>query len=282
MDIVGDADQIAQFVRHLPKGIEPMLIANQISADVLHYLDKHGICFLSLTDGQARYIAKEPRPFRYLEGERMASGEAMARLIFSILNQPETLSLTQREISARAGIALGTVSWGLRDLVAANYLLKQKRGYHLNPNTTERLVRHWADVFETKVRPKYAAGYFRLINSALLEKLPSTLSGRVQFGGELALPYYLKGAHGDKSTQIIYINGELKNITRELNLVRDESAKDRFLIVAAPWTIDPSGFTLAAPRLTVYADLAFSKDSRLHEIAETILKKQILPDLYGS
>ncbi|MCO5144392.1 MAG: type IV toxin-antitoxin system AbiEi family antitoxin [Oligoflexia bacterium] len=278
---ITDLGPVSSFIKSVPEGLIPMIVAERISAEVIQYLDREGICFLSLEDGQARYVTATSNRHRYIESDRIISGEATARLIFAVLNQPDVLFLSQRELARVAGISLGTTNNGLKDLAAINYILETKNGYILNPETLERLIDYWATMYIEKVRPKYFAGLYRQLNNK--ETIVSLRSDRTiaLLGGELAVADLLKNTRGDGSAKLLYYQGELVDVIKNMKLVRDDRAQNPIQIYEAAWFIDRISNGNLVPPLIIYADLIFLRSSRMQEIAKTVLKEKILPRLHG-
>lgn len=105
------------------------------------------------------------------------------KVIFVFLRNPDLVRRPYRDIAKAANVALGSVSWIIRDLKKRGYLLDMgKRGYKLTKK--EDLFNRWLIEYPEKLRPKLLLGNFKSSNKKWLRKNLHPLNA--QWGSEVA------------------------------------------------------------------------------------------------
>jgi hypothetical protein len=158
---------VAQLAR-LGHKDERVLITDEVSPQLAERLRDHDVLFLDSAGnacirGQGLYVWVTGRR-NELQRERLrtqvrafrASG---LRLLFTLLSRPEMVAADYRTLAASTGVALGTVAWVLRDLVALGYVHRSGRTRRVLLRPAE-LLDAWAQAFAHELRPRLLLGRF--------------------------------------------------------------------------------------------------------------------------
>ncbi len=276
-------EQVIEFIRRVPRGMAPLLIAAHIAPEVVSYLDKRRISFFGL-DGQFRYILPSQAPRRHFEMERVSTGEAMVRVIFVLLQDPTAFEWSQRTLALKAEVSLGTVSNTLKNLEAMKYLVDSKKVFRFNPDRVEDLIKNWSTIYVEKVKQKYLIGAYRSLDK-IDEKWFSTADSQkpgVMLGGEWAAEKIFQNrVRGEGLTKNIYFRGAISDLIKRLRIVRDDRAESPIYVLEPFWLPEFDPENSCTPDLVTYSDLSHNYSDRHREIAATILKQRIIPRTHG-
>ena len=75
------------------------------------------------------------------------------KVIFALLNNPDMVNWTYRQIAAATGTLLGTVEWIFRDLIGTGFLLDMGRRRRLLTDMAT-LMKRWVEVYPEQLRLK--------------------------------------------------------------------------------------------------------------------------------
>ncbi len=182
----------------------------------------------------------------------------------ALINQPFRL------ISERTGLALGSVSNVMDDLVAGNFVTESSSGRRLLLNR-RKLFERWIQDYGTRLRPRLVHGHFRPPQLRWW-KDADVQSWGGRWGGEIA-GAKLTG-HLVPETATIYA----LNLPDDF-IVRHDLRKDpagSVEILRPFWKTLPAGDPSdCANPLVVYADLAASEIDRNLETAKRIYEKHL-------
>ncbi len=248
--------------------------AEQMRQLNLPFLDAAGNAFLN-----------EPPLFVFVTGKRLEASRVPAQnfsqafrpsglgILFALLRQPGLENQPMRDIAAAADVSLGAVSWELKQLEQAGYLLNSKtHGRRLLKQG--ELFKRWIEAYHERWRPK-------LLLARCSASRPDWWKGKdarlkqhhACWGGEVAaekLTNYLK-----PQTQTIYTRGTVKELQLEFELKRDPQGDIE--ILQAFWSpLEETPQSTLAPELLVYADLLGSADERNLETAQMIYDRYLV------
>ncbi len=152
------------------------------------YVDAGGNMYLK---SPAAYvlISGQPAPARESARKRQSLTPATLKLVYVFLRNPESLQLTQRELSQQAGISLDAVNGAIKTLQESNYLVQLK--YKKNRLADyEGLLERWESGYIETLRPKLFIGNYTFIKSiSQQEKIEAiqhhATQGEYLIGGEL-------------------------------------------------------------------------------------------------
>ena len=196
------------------------------------------------------------------------------RMVFAILCRTDLLNAPYREIAHMAGIALGTVGQGFRDMADRGITL----GGHEKTTRVlvqpEKLIQEWVTNYPIRLRPKLKPQRFKS-NKPDWWKNIELASYQALWGGEVAadkLTHYLKP---NFFTLYFIGNNKQKNKTRlilENRLIPDDHGDIELL--EAFWDFDKNhAHPDTVPPLLIYADLISSNDPRNIETANMLYPK---------
>ena len=201
-------------IQNLGEPGQGLLIADYINPNMGERLKEAGIQFLD-TAGNA-YINQRP-VYIYIKGnklqqavvakERVKTGKAFQptgmKVVFAFLRDRELINAPYREIADQAGVALGTVGWVIRDLIAQGILLEGVDKGQRKMADFDRLVDQWTEVYPYKLKRKYKLGAFTTKNPDWWKTIDPENFGAL-WGGEIAAAKYtnyLNPKHG-----VVYIH----------------------------------------------------------------------------
>lgn len=252
-----------------------ILVANYINPNLAERLKNLGIQFIDCT-GNA-YL-NTGATFLYVKGNKLgnAVNDQPARLfkpgglqvIFTLLCNPDWVRAPYRDIAAKAGVALGTVAWAIKDLQAQGYIIEPEK-------KTRRLVkkhallRLWLVGYEQLLRPRL------LVNRYHAEKHDWWMAvnpGQGLWGGEVAaykMTNYLKPEivtlYAPKLPDALLIKNRLRL-----------DPKGEIEVIEPFWTFEyPEKKDDLVPPLLVYADLLVRADGRTTETAKLVYEQYL-------
>ena len=138
-----------------------VLLTTYITPPIADLMRNNGLFFID-TAGNA-FINKPPL-YVYINGNkpqvkveaantRRLWKPAGLKVIFAMLNNPDLVNWTYRQIAAATGTALGTVEWTIRDLKETGFLLDMGRRNRQLINMAT-LMKRWVEAYPEQLRPK--------------------------------------------------------------------------------------------------------------------------------
>jgi hypothetical protein len=249
----------------------------------INFLDDCGHVFLQAPNLYLFVVSRERKTSlmgAFLPGVPTARAfkTATLKMIYAFLADPALdnspgealLNKSYRGIVNGTGLALGSVSNAMEDLMVAEYIVEQSPGRRMLVNR-RKLFERWVQDYGTRLRPKLVAAHFRAPNPRWWQG--ATLQGwGGLWGGEVA---------GGKLTSFL---------TPETSTIYAEQVPDAF-ILAHDLRKDPAGgVELLRPfwrpgrpsttsdcvhPIVVYADLAATDIDRNLQTAERIYERYI-------
>ncbi len=269
---------VAQLAR-LGQGGERILVTDEVSPPLAESLRDQGVLFLDAAGnaflrGQGLYVWVTGRR-NELQRERLrtqvrafrASG---LRLLFALLGRPELVAADYRTLAASAGVALGTVAWVLRDLVALGYVHRSGRTRRVLLRPAE-LLDAWAQAFAHELRPRLLLGRFAAPDIAWWAATDPRDFGAL-WGGEPA------GARWTGFLKPGTLTLWADQLPAKLLLAQRlrKSADGQVEVLKRFWHFpDPAEERGLVPAVLAYADLLAIADSRTIEAANQLFASQI-------
>ena len=276
---------LIQQIRNMPtKGI---LVADYINPKMAMRLKEEGIQYVD-TVGNAYIETKEI--FVFVKGNKQevtkyknkrvsrAFGNTGLKTVYAFLCKPELIHATYREIAKKAGVAVGTVGWVLKDLKDAGYIKDRgKKGQRDFINKRE-LLNRWVENYPEKLQPKQKIGDF-IVEDRLWWKTFDIENYKIYLGGEIAAEKYTEG-YLQMQDGIVYVN---KYAAKELiikgRFQLDKNQNNRAYKVALYkkfWEPDViTDVDNYVHPVLAYADLVATADPRNMEAAEVIYEKHL-------
>jgi hypothetical protein len=250
-----------------------LLVTNYVNPKLADRLKTMGVQFIDCM-GNA-YINTDDI-FLYIKGNRLENKQHIqpARLfkpgglqvLFVLLCNPDLMRAPYRDIAAKAGVALGTVAWVIKDL--------QAQGYTIDPGNKNRrlvkrnaLLRLWLVGYEQLLRPRL------LINRYHAEKYDWWMNANPLqglWGGEVAafkMTNYLK-----PEIITLYAPKLPDPLLFENRLRLDPQGEIE--VIEPFWNFEyPEKKDNLVPPLLVYADLMVRADGRTTETAKLVYER---------
>lgn len=269
--------QIAQANIGAQKNI--IIVTRNVSSPLAERLKTLGIFFLD-TAGNA--FIKDQSLFIFSKGNKLATvqrPESPSRafntkglqVIFALLNNQGSESLSYRKIADLSTVALGTVQWVMEDLKKLGYLIDMgKQGRKLV--NKEDLLSRWTIAYSEQLKPKLLIGRYKAgskrwwVNTEILEY-------EALWGGEVAGSMLTQNLKPEIVT--IYTKELSGKLILEGKLKKDPNGDVE--IARKFWRDELRNFENKdlVPPILVYADLITSTDRRNIETANTIYEKEI-------
>lgn len=251
---------------HLLPGLRERLRIKNLS-----YVDNDGNIFLKgerlliLIEGGSR-----EKPKVQEKVENRAFTKTGLPLVFDILQNPDELKKTRRELAEKYGMAVGNVHNVLEGLKQGGYLVgsgtTRNKRYRLVER--RRLLDVWITAYGEELKPALYVGGFRFLKEEGSEnwKTLTFRNDRTVWGGEPAadlLTHYLRPAE-----LTIYTEEEHRHLLRTYRLVPDETGTIK--IYRKFWHYDDKERPGVAPVLLIYADLLLTGEPRCVETAQKV------------
>ena len=192
--------------------------------------------------------------------------EAGLKIIFLLLQDPETVKLPYRKIQELSNVSLGSITIVMNELESAGYILKTKNGKFLKRK--KELLERWMIGYSDNLKPKTIVGRMKFRNSSARHNWQDIILPDGYFwGGEPAAELL----DGYLVAENFVIYG--KNIATlvKIGLIPDN---DGDVIIYDNIFYKPDE-TKSIPNLLIYADLMTSGNSRNIEAAQRIYENEL-------
>ena len=186
------------------------------------------------------------------------------KVLFYLLQHKDALNLTQREIAAKTGVALGNIPLVLDGLKETGYLIPLNKKESTWENRFE-LLHRWINEYATTLRPKLKKGRYKLGRNWKEIQFEQT---KTVWGGEPAadmLTNYLR-----PGKFVLYTKEHRKELIKTYGLIPHKEGEVEVLELF--WKDQD---TPTAPPLLVYTDLMLEGGKRNKETAMKIFDDYI-------
>jgi hypothetical protein len=247
-------------------------VALELKGSGINYLDVAGNCFIKYQD-LILYIVGQKVHKKEKTNQAKAFQEAGIKIIFNLLNNPDNLQLSYRELAELADVSIGSVSNVMKELVEQNFMLKTKLKRVLKNKS--QLLERWVIAYQDVFRPRLVKKQMRFIKPDAIQNWKELYlnneKGITLWGAEPAAAILTNQLVPEKFS--IYTTQSWQNIGQDMGLVPDANGKVEILQVFWKHKVPTNAIT--TPPLLVYADLIGSGYSRNIETAQIILEDEL-------
>ncbi|WEK38377.1 MAG: type IV toxin-antitoxin system AbiEi family antitoxin [Candidatus Pseudobacter hemicellulosilyticus] len=255
-----------------------LVVATHIAAPAREQLRKKGIAYLE-ANGNA-FIDNEHTTI-FIDGNKPVkitkpiTNRAFTRTglkaVFHLLNDPDAIGRTYRQLAEETGIALGNIKYIMDGLADAGFILPLTRR-KMELKNKKALLERWIAGYRETLKPDLLKGTYRIWADANRENWQAidVKAINAQWGGEAAgelLTSYLQAME-----LTVYTPALTWQVLNTLGLIPDNNGNvqvyDKF------WS-EPGEVLETAPVLLVYADLLITDDPRCIETAALIYDKYL-------
>jgi len=275
-NLPGEGILIADYVN--PK------MATALREQQVQFIDREGNAFINmppvyvLVTGQRKH---KPGLLQTKGETNRAFEPTGLKIIFALLCNPQLANAPYREIAEIAHVALGTVTWVMKGLKAAEFIREagEKQRKLINRH---KLLDRWVETYPEKLKPKQLIGKFVATDANWWKNIEiEKYNG--YWGGEIAAAKYTNYLKPQVVT--VYLpKEEHTNFMKATKLQKaiewtSDDAKTVYLFEPF-WNVDKNQHVLKikkgiVPPILAYADLIGTGDSRNLEVAQRIYDKYI-------
>lgn len=257
-----------------------LIIAKYITSEValelrengINYLDVAGNCFIKYRD-LILYIVGQKVHKKEKTNQAKAFQEAGIKIIFNLLNNPDNIQLSYRELAELADVSIGSVSNVMKELEQQTFVLKTNTKRILK--NKEKLLERWVVAYQDVLRPRLMKKQMRFVKLDAIQNWKELYlnnnGGITLWGGEPAAAILTNHLVPEKYS--IYTTQNWQNIGQDMGLVPDVNGKVEILQVF--WKHNNLTNVITTPPLLIYADLIGSGYSRNVETAKIILENEL-------
>ena len=235
----------------------------------IFYCDTAGNAYI---EGQHFYIFIEGRKIQHKPVKKNILTDASLILIFALLNHPDLVNKTYREIADEAGVSLDTISKVMNRLKDQGMIVQIDKKNKKLRNLKE-LLDMWLIGYGDQLKPKLAYGMYRFLNKNTedhWQKLPLHPE-KTWWGGEPGadlLTQYLK-----PELYTMYTRERKPELMKKCRLVPDPAGNIQ--VYKAFWKSTSHSQPKVVSPLLVYADLVLSAESRNRETAQKVYEQYL-------
>jgi len=278
-------------LKNLAEPGQGLFVADYINPNMGERLKEADIQFLD-TAGNA-YINQRP-VYIYIKGnkpqqattakEKVKTGKSFQptgmKVVFAFLRDRKLINAPYREIADQAGVALGTVGWVIRDLIAQGFLLEGINKNQRKLADFDLLLDRWVEAYPRKLKEKHKIGIFTTENpewwAAVKPKKFDAL-----WGGEIAAAKYTNYLNPKHGT--VYINkANMANFLQAAQLRKPEPYErpDIQIELIEPFWKEKKPKEIAGQEglvhpIITYADLIETGETRNLDTANRLREKYI-------
>lgn len=276
-------------INNFPVPNHGLFVADYINPKMGERLKEANVQFID-TVGNA-YI-KQRNIYIYIKGnkeqkdittdQKLKTGRAFQptgmKIIFAFLRNKELINAPYREIASQAQVALGTVGWVIRDLVAQEYLLEGINNKKRKFAEFDLLLKQWVEDYPYKLKEKYKIGTFTTDDPYWWENI-NLNQFDAQWGGEIAAAKYTN--YLNPKNAIVYISKQnMKGLIKMARLRKPEPHERNNVqvdLIEPFWNRNKeiTDQTDLAPPIIAYADLIETGDTRNLDTAKRLYEKYI-------
>ena len=272
-----------------------LFVADYINPKMGERLKEAGVQFID-TVGNT-YINQKP-VYIYIKGNKLEKGlvteqklktgkafqTAGMKVVFSFLQNKALINAPYREIADQAQVALGTVGWVIRDLIAQGFLLEEINKKQRKLADFDLLLNKWVEEYPYKLKQKYKIGRFTTDDPYWWASVkPEDFNAL--WGGEIATAKYTDYLNPKDAT--VYINKRnMKGFLKVARLRKPEPHEIptvKIDLIEPFWNIETkanNGIETneqvgLAPPIITYADLIETGDARNLDAAKRLRESYI-------
>ncbi|MBO9635537.1 MAG: hypothetical protein J7578_20705 [Chitinophagaceae bacterium] len=269
------AYQVAQVAKTQDLRFPLLVVAEKIADPAREQLRMKGIAYL---EANGNIFINTSHTTLFLDGNKpvkvakpvtnRAFTKTGLKAVFHLLNNPDAITKTYRQLAEETGIALGNIKYIMDGLAEAGYLLPLSKRKVALKNKKELLDR-WIAGYRETLKPDLFKGAFRITEMQDNWQDINVIDNSMAWGGEAAgeiMTNYLQ------ARALTIYTSELTSIqTETVGLIPDK--KGNVLVYEKFW--HEQVVEITAPPLLVYADLLITDDPRCIDTARRIYDKYI-------
>ncbi|PSL18608.1 type IV toxin-antitoxin system AbiEi family antitoxin [Dyadobacter jiangsuensis] len=195
--------------------------------------------------------------------------KAGLKVVFALLQNPDAINYSYRDLASLAGVALGTINEAMTALKEAGYLLRVNKN-RLVLDNKKQLLEHWLVGYGNVLKPSLLVGDYQMRDTINWKR--ASLPQGALWGGEPAAD--LVTGHLSPEQWTIYIGVGKSEVAKALHLIPKQGGNLR--LFKKFWT-DAASDTqhITTPDLITYADLLLTGDQRCIETATLIYQQKL-------
>lgn len=272
------AYQVDQVAKSQDLRFPLLVVAEKLTAPAREQLRMKGIAYLEangnifINNSQATIFLDGNKPVKETKPvTNRAFTKTGLRAVFHLLNNPDAITRTYRQLAEQTGIALGNIKYIIDGLAEAGYIVPLGKRKAALKNK-KQLLERWVAGYRETLKPDLFQGAFRIpVEESRGNWKDIKLKDlNMQWGGEAAgeiMTGYLQAR-----VLTMYGDGLVSDQAGDIGLVPDK--KGDVLVYEKFWWA--AGYEQAvAPALLVYADLLTTDNIRCIETAKLIYDKHI-------
>ncbi len=267
--------------RYMPQQQSVLVVAEYISPKAkqlliekgFNYLDTAGNIFLKLPNLKIRDEGHKTSPISENYRNRAFTKAGMS-VVFQLLMDKQAINDTQRSLSHKSGVSLGTIPKVLEQLTKDGYVVNLNEHQKALINLEELLKRWVSTARERLFKPEMETHYQPLGQTPTEVFKATEFDGDALWAGEpgaAQLTSYLR-----PETFVLYTSLSDRELLKKYKFQKKFEGK---LVVRQPfWNYAPATGKHVHPIL-IYAELVSSGDGRNLEVAEMIYNEHISKNL---
>lgn len=269
------AYQVDQVIKSQDLRFPLLVVAEQIANPAREQLRMKGIAYL---EANGNIFINTSQTTIFLDGNKPIKGtkpvtnraftKTGLRAVFHLLNNPDAITRTYRQLAEETGVALGNIKYIMDGLAEAGYILPLPKRKVSLKNKRELLER-WIAGYRETLKPELFKGAFRISADEMQGNWKGIEIIGMAWGGEAAgelMTNYLQAR-----VLTIYAPDLTSSQTDAIGLIPDK--KGNVLVYNKFWHEHVAEAT--TPPLLVYADLLITDDPKCIETARLIYNKHL-------
>ncbi|WP_127132893.1 type IV toxin-antitoxin system AbiEi family antitoxin [Pseudoflavitalea rhizosphaerae] len=272
------AYQVDQIVKTMDFRFPLLVLAEQIAGAAREELRKKGIAYMEangnifINNHQAAIFLDGNKPFKETKPvTNRAFTKTGLKAVFHLLNNPEAISKTYRQLAEETGIALGNIKYIIDGLGEAGYIQPLGKRKVALKNKKELLER-WVAGYRETLKPDLFKGAFRIPVNEKRDNWQdiNVKDLHMEWGGEAAgelITHYLQAR-----VLTLFTPDFTEQQAHQIGLAPDR--KGDVLVYNKFWNGNADHIS-TAPALIVYADLLITDDPRCIQTARLIYEKHL-------
>ncbi len=286
---------INQINRISEAGNQGLFVADYINPKMGERLKEAGIQFM---DAVGNAYINQPPIYIYIKGNKLEkefiteqktkTGKAFQptgmKVVFAFLRNKALINAPYRQIADQAQVALGTVGWVIRDLIAQGFILEGINKKQRKLADVDGLLNKWVEAYPYKLKEKYMIGRFTADDPFWWEGINAEEFNAL-WGGEVAAAKttdYLNPKHATVYIKKENVRGFLK-MARLRKAEAHERPNMQIDLIEPFWNIEFKGendietneHVDLAPPIITYADLIETGDARNLDAAKRLRENHI-------
>jgi hypothetical protein len=258
--------------------VYPKIAVELIEQDI-NFLDIAGNIYLNEGDIYVLRSGTKPKANKPEKSKSRLFSEAGLKMLFGVLNNPEFINLTYRDMAAAVNISIASISIIISEMLQSNYLHEGQNKRKIITSKKELLGR-WVQAYKEQLKPKLLIGHYTSKSLALLRNFKTIDIKEInaQWGGEAAANLYTNYLSPGKLS--LFVTGENKKWMSALKLIPSD-AQGEIEVLKYFWNKNHPIFAStiqlpdAVPPILAYAELITSNDSRNIDTAQRLFDEYI-------